>query len=51
MYMSYYYSIVFLFNKLIYLLRIYLIIHCHTDSPSFAVEVMATPSARPDVLG
>ena len=29
----------------------YLIIHCHTDLPSFAVEVMATPSATTDVLG
>ena len=29
----------------------YLIIHCHTDLPSFAVEVMATPSASTDVLG
>ena len=47
----YYYSLVFLFNKLIYLLRVYLIIHCHTDSPSVAVEVMATPSASTDVLG
>ena len=43
----YYYSLVFLFDKLIYLLNLL----NYSDLPSFAVEVMATPSASTDVLG